>query len=62
MFLPKSGKKKKKWCTTNSLLIFCVKVKGEVVSVHAMKTYGRSRSIGPLILNPLNTELNPIYQ
>jgi hypothetical protein len=42
---------KKKWCTINSFLIFCVKVNGKVVSVHAMKVYGRSRSIGPLILN-----------
>ena len=29
-----------------------IKVKGEVVSVHAMKTYRGSRGIAPLILNP----------
>jgi hypothetical protein len=42
---------KKKTVTTNSFLIFCVKVNGKVVSAHAVKVYGKSRSIGPLILN-----------
>lgn len=48
----------KKCCTTNSFLIFCVKVKGKVVSVHAMKAFGRSRSIGPFILNSVSREVN----
>jgi hypothetical protein len=37
-----------------------VKVKNEV-PLHAMKAYRGIRSIAPLIFNPLNAELNPIF-